>query len=80
VNGHRTWGVWLVATLGTFAWWERKALKARCAEKPSGTLTATIRCWLGLKPRGKRRFVLAPAFAAFCGYLLTHFCFGWWNA
>lgn len=80
MNGHRTWGLWLLGTLASFAWWERKAFQDRGEGKPSQTLTATMRCWLGLKPRGRRRFLLVPLFAAFVGYLWSHFLWGWWNA
>lgn len=80
MNGHRTWGLWLLGTLGTFAWWERKAFRNRGLDKPSATLTATMRCWMGVKPRGKRRFLAVPAFGAFCIYLAGHFIFGLWNA
>lgn len=80
MNGHKTWALWLAGTLGTFALWERKAFKARSTGKPSATLTATMRCWLGLKPRHPRRFVLAPMFAAFVIYLWGHFLHGKWNA
>lgn len=80
VNGHKTWGLWLLGTLASFAWFERKAFQDRGAEKPSVTLTATIRCWMGVKPRGKRRFLLVPAFTAFCAYLFLHFVAGRFNA
>lgn len=80
MNGNKTWSLWLLATLGTFAWWETKALKSRSAEKPSGTLTATMRHWMGVKPRARRRYLLVPAFTAFCAYLWLHFVAGLFNA
>jgi hypothetical protein len=80
VNGHRTWGIWLVATLGSFAWWERKAFQHRGPEKPSQTLTATFRCWLGVKPLHRRRYIAVPAFAALLIYLWGHMVHGRWNA
>jgi hypothetical protein len=80
VNGHKTWGLWLLGTLGTFAWFEHKAFRDRGEEKPSVTLTATMRCWMGVKPQGKRRFLAVPAFGAFVIYLGGHFIFGLWNA
>lgn len=80
MNGHKTWGLWLLGTLGTFAWWERKAFRIRGVDKPSATLTATMRCWLGIKPQGRRRFLLVPAFSAFCAYLFLHFVAGLFNA
>lgn len=80
MNGHRTWALWLAGTLASFAWWERKALKQRAPGKPSTTLTATLRCWIGIKPQHPRRFILAPAFAAFVAYLWLHFLHGRFNA
>ena len=80
MNGHKTWGLWLLGTLGTFAWFEHKAFRDRGEEKPSVTLTATMRCWIGIKPRGRRRYLFVPAFISFCAYLLLHFVFGLFNA
>lgn len=80
MNDQTKWAAWLAGTLGTFAVLETKALKARSVDKPSGTLTATMRAWMGLKPRHRRRYLLAPAFAAFCAYLWLHFLYGLFNA
>ncbi|MEV8610286.1 hypothetical protein AB0383_20565 [Amycolatopsis sp. NPDC051373] len=80
MNGNRTWSLWLAGTLVSFAWWERKALLSRIPEKPSETLTATVRRWMGVKPRAPRRFVLVPVFTAFCAYLFLHFVAGRFNA
>ena len=79
MSGDRTWGCWLAATLGAFAVLEARALRTRTVDKPSGTLTATLRRWLGLNPRRGRRFVLGPLFAGFLAYLATHFLLGWFN-
>lgn len=79
-NPNRTWAAWLIGVLGSFAALEYPALRRRVADKPSGTLTATMRRWLGLNPRARRRFILAPCFAAFVIYLWGHFLFGRWNA
>lgn len=75
----RTWSVWLFGVLSTFAWWEYKALRSRKPDVPSGTLTATMRFWLGVDPRCRRRFVMAPLFAAFLGWMGGHFLFGIWG-
>lgn len=80
MDDSRKWAVWLTGTVGTFAVLETKALRGRMADKPSGTLTATMRRWLGINPRARRRFLLAPAFAAFTAYLYLHFCHGFFNA
>jgi hypothetical protein len=80
VNGHRTWSLWLLGTLGTFAWFEHKAFRDRGEEKPSVTLTATFRCWIGVKPRRRHRYIAAPVFAAFLIYLWGHMLHGKWNA
>ncbi|WP_134667856.1 hypothetical protein [Amycolatopsis sp. CFH S0078] len=80
MNADQRWAGWLAGTLGAFAVLEARALKARAPGKPSGTLTATMRRWLGLKPRRARRFLLAPLFAGFLGYLWLHFLHGRFNA
>lgn len=70
------WSCWLAGTLGVFAVLETRALKQRAPGKPSGTLTSTMRRWLGLNPRHNRRYVCAPLFGAFVAYLWAHFLHG----
>ncbi|MFB9926013.1 hypothetical protein ACFORO_12460 [Amycolatopsis halotolerans] len=76
MDGTVPWSCWLAGTLTAFSILEARALKARQPGKPSGTLTATMRRWLGLKPRRVRRYLLAPLFAGFLGYLWLHFLHG----
>lgn len=80
MTANRKWAAWLTGTLGVFAALEAQALKAREPGKPSGTLTATMRLWIGMNPRHWRRFILAPMFSAFCAYLFLHFIGGRFNA
>jgi hypothetical protein len=74
------WAAWLIGVLATFFALEAPALRQRVAEKPSGTLTATMRRWLGIEPAARRRTILGPLFGAFCTYLFGHFLFGWWRS
>lgn len=49
----------------------------RAKGKRPGTLTATLRFWLGIDPPHWRRWILGPLFGGFCFYLFTHILFGW---
>lgn len=70
------WGLWLAVTLGSFGLFEAQAIKDR-TDKPSGTLTSTLRRWMGIDPPHWRRWIFGPLFGGFCFYLFTHFLFGW---
>lgn len=69
----RRWAAWLTATLVSFAVLEAHALKEPLTdEKPSGTLSAALRLWLGIQPAGKRRWIAGGLFAAFWLWLCLH--------
>lgn len=80
MNASRRWACWLLTLLAVFFAMEIPALRNRVAEKPSDTLSATFRTWIGAEPKARRRFILVPAFAAFCAWLAGHMCMGWWKA
>lgn len=69
----RTWLAWLAGLLATFGVLETRALIAREPGKPSGTLTSTMRRWLGVDPLRRRRWVCGATFVAFWAYLAAHF-------
>lgn len=72
------WGVWLTATLVSFTVLEARALREPLTdEKPSGTLSAALRCWLGVQPAHPRRWIAGSLFAGFWGWLCLHILAGW---
>jgi hypothetical protein len=62
------WALWLVGTLGSFAWLEAAALRRRCHP----TLSTTLRRWLGVHPRTGWRRLAFPAFIGFWTCLCVH--------
>lgn len=77
MGADRSWATWLLGTAVAFGVLEGRALRTRIAEKPSGTLTATLRRWIGVDPRSARRWMLAPLFGAFLTWLFGHILLGW---
>lgn len=74
----RRWAAWLTATLLSFAVLEAQALREPLTEdKPSGTLSAALRRWLGIAPAGKRRWIASGLFAAFWLWFVGHVAFAW---
>lgn len=74
----RRWAAWLTATLATFAVLEAHALREPLTDdKPSGTLTAALRLWLGVQPAGRRRWIASGLFAAFWLWFVGHCTLGW---
>jgi hypothetical protein len=73
VNAPTKWAVWLVATVTSFALLEARALREPLtAEKPSGTLSAALRLWIGIQPARPRRWIAGSLFAAFWAWLCLH--------
>lgn len=62
------WVGYSMGTLALFLALELWALKARVDDKPSGTLTAVLRRWLGVSPR---RWWAPLGVALFVGVLVT---------
>jgi hypothetical protein len=77
VDASRRWILWLTATLISFLALEAHALRQPLTdEKPSETLTAALRQWLGVQPSSRRRWVASALFAGFWAWLVAHVCFG----
>lgn len=73
VDARTRWAVWLGATLASFLALEARALKQPLTdEKPSETLSAALRWWLGIQPAGRRRWVAGSLFAGFWLWLCLH--------
>lgn len=69
----KRWVVWLTATVVSFLVLEAHALREPLTdEKPSGTLTAALRYWLGVQPAGRRRWIASALFAGFWVWLCLH--------
>ncbi|MBP2331238.1 hypothetical protein JOF56_011623 [Kibdelosporangium banguiense] len=75
------WDVVWGSVLGTFAVgfavFETLGLKARNRGEQSGTLTATIRRWLGIDPQAPRRWWLGSLFGAFLAWFFVHILTPW---
>jgi hypothetical protein len=77
VDASTKWGVWLTATLASFTVLEALALREPLtAEKPSGTLSAALRLWIGVHPSRPRRWIAGGLFAGFWAWLVAHVVFG----
>lgn len=75
MTADRSWAAWILGTCASFAAMETRYYRSRST--PSTTLTATLRRWLGIAPRHPRRWLLAPAFAAFLTWFAGHILLGW---
>lgn len=71
------WVYWLSGVVGSFGIIEYIKLQQREPGKPSGTLTAVLRRWLGIDPQHWRRWVLAPLFAGALLVFALHILVGW---
>jgi hypothetical protein len=77
VDASRRWILWLTATLLSFLALEAYALRRPLTdEKPSETLTAALRLWLGIQPASKRRWVASVLFAGFWLWFTAHITVG----
>lgn len=71
------WAVWLGVTVTSFAVLEAQALREPLTtEKPSGTLSAALRLWLGVSPARQRRWIAGSLFAGFWAWLCLHLLAG----
>lgn len=78
MNARREWGIWLALTWIGFTVLETRAIKARSAgQRPSPTLTTTVRIWLGIETQHVRRHVLGPMFAGLLVWFWGHITRGW---
>jgi hypothetical protein len=78
VDASTKWAVWLTATVGSFLILEARALREPLTpEKPSETLTAALRKWLGVQPATRRRWIAAGLFSAFWVWFAGHIALGW---
>lgn len=74
----RRWAAWLTATLLSFAVLEAHALREPLTpDKPSETLTAALRLWLGISPASRRRWIASALFAGFWLWFAGHIALGW---
>lgn len=72
------WALWLTATLASFAVLEAVALREPLTDdKPSDTLTASLRMWLGIQPASRRRWIAGTLFAGFWVWFAGHIAIGW---
>lgn len=71
------WAVFLGSATLTFGVLEWGALRAREDGKPSGTLTAVLRRWLGLDPAHWRRWPLGVVLAGGLGVFALHILTAW---
>lgn len=77
MDARTRWAVWLAATVISFGVMEAHALREPLTEeKPSGTLSAALRWWLGIQPARPRRAVASLLFASFWAWLVLHICWG----
>lgn len=73
----RRWAAWLTATLASFVALEAHALRRPLTpEKPSETLTAALRLWLGIQPASRRRWAASVLFTAFWAWFVAHIVAG----
>jgi hypothetical protein len=77
MNWDLAWGAFLGAAGLTFGVLETLGIQARNNGKPTGTLSAALRRWLGLDPVHWRRFLLGPLFAGGLGLLVVHILTAW---
>lgn len=78
MDASRRWLWWLTATLASFIALEAHALREPLTdEKPSETLTAALRYWLGVQPASRRRWIASALFAGFWAWLTGHVVLGW---
>lgn len=78
MDASRRWILWLTATLISFLALEAYALRQPLTdEKPSETLTAALRLWLGIQPASRRRWIAGGLFAAFWVWFAGHISLGW---
>lgn len=69
----KRWLVWLAATAASFLALEAHALREPLTdEKPSETLTAALRYWLGVQPASRRRWIASALFAGFWAWFCLH--------
>lgn len=66
----RFWLAGLVWALLYFVTFEGQAYRTH---NPAATLTYYVRFLLGIEPRNRRRFILAPIMWLFCLWLPVHF-------
>lgn len=77
MDARTRWALWLAATVASFVALEARALREPLTEgKPSETLSAALRWWLGIQPAGRRRWIAGGLFAGFWAWLVAHVCFG----
>jgi hypothetical protein len=78
VDASTKWGVWLGVTVASFTVLEAHALREPLtAEKPSGTLSAALRLWIGVQPARPRRWIASGLFAGFWVWFVGHICCSW---
>jgi hypothetical protein len=78
VDAPTKWAAWLTATLVSFTVLEARALREPLTdEKPSGTLSAALRLWIGVQPARPRRWIAGSLFAAFWAWFVGHCLLGW---
>lgn len=66
-----TWLIWLIITLVSFA-----VLEALRFTQPTGTLSRTLRRWLGIEPHRWWRRITIPAFIAALALFTWHIVIG----
>lgn len=68
---HR-WTYWMALAVGSFG-----LLEGRSIAKREQTLSLWLRETLGIQPRKRRRYLLAPLFGAFLTWLFGHILGDW---
>lgn len=77
MNWDLAWGVFLGAAGIGFGVLETLGVRARNSGKPTGTLTAAVRRWLGIDPSHWRRWIFGPLFGVLLGWLGLHMLTPW---
>jgi hypothetical protein len=77
VNAPTRWLLWLTLTLAGFVAIEVPALRDRSRGKPGGTLTASLKHWIGISPHQRRRWILGPLFRGGLALLGVHILSDW---
>ena len=78
MKANRDWGVWAGANIAALVVMERRALtedrrnKLEALNVPCPTLSTTLRHWLGINPRKKRRLFFIPGLIGFALWFLHH--------
>jgi hypothetical protein len=72
MNWDLIWGAFLLVGITGFV-----VLELRGTAEPGGTLSGTLRRWLGIRPPAERRWILGGLFLALLAWFGVHILTPW---